>query len=197
MERTSLSFILSFSPLSHHPFLLNGAPSLLSAYLSSSPGILPPSYLTPLQSHLVHLTPPPPPPPVSLSHHYSGFMSWMSSVSFMHPSTISKVKLNTHKHPPPPLVSSLGWAEGRSRQQSIRAQWQWLCCSDSVQCAVLEATGAEHREVPTGLTHPAHKQYCSFHSWCGWIRWFCVLCQWNDLLLSSMSQVYWHFKIGT
>lgn len=46
------------------------------------------------------------PSTLSVSSHYFGFMSWMSSVSFMHPSTISKVKSNTggraHTHANPP-----------------------------------------------------------------------------------------------
>lgn len=46
------------------------------------------------------------PSTLSISSHYFGFMSWMSSVSFMHPSTISKVKSNTggctHTHANPP-----------------------------------------------------------------------------------------------
>lgn len=144
-----LSFILFL-----FPSLLLG--SALSA-LSSSPGTLLPSDLIPLQSHPLHLIP----GPASLTHHYFGFTSWMSSVSFTHPSAIQKVKSKgTRKQPRlllPHPVSPLGRAEGRRRQQSIRAQWQELCCSDRVQYAVSGGIRAEHREVLTGLTPPADR----------------------------------------
>lgn len=96
-EHLFLSFCFFLIPLSHASLLLSSA----SSAFSTSPGNLPPSYLTPLQSHLLHLIPHPACLSLLLSHHYFGFMSWMSSVSFMRPSTISKVKSNTHKHPRP------------------------------------------------------------------------------------------------
>lgn len=181
---------LCFSFLFH---ILNYFSTVPSPSLSFSLGILPPSYLTPLQSHLLHLISP---PHVSLSHHYFGFMSWMSSFSFMQPSTIWKVKSNSHKRslPPslPPSVSSLGWAEGRSHQQSIRAQWQELCGSDRVQCAVLKAVGVQHREAATGR-HPRRTNNAALSTPAGdWILRPCGLCWWSDVLYCSMS----HF-IGT
>lgn len=140
--------------------------SLLCMSLSSSPGSFPPLYLASKPSTSPHSPP----------HYISLFLSslfWFYEldVLFLLYAPIhhfkSKVEHAQTASPPlPPSVSSLGWAEGHSHQQSIRAQWQELCCSNRVQCADLGATEAEYREVQTGLTPPADKQYCSFHPWC-------------------------------
>ena len=134
--------------------------------------------------------PPPPPPSTtttpptsSISYYYFGFMSWTSSVSFMQPPPYLK-QSRTKAHAPPSSlsVSSLSWAQGRSHQHSIRAQWQELCCSDRVQCAVWEAMEGRAQGGTDWPDTPSRQTILLFSLMlCGRIWWPCGLCQWHDV----------------
>lgn len=178
---TSLLTSLTMPPLLSPSLLLSWDPSSIILNSSSKPS-----------------TPPHPPRPASRSHHYFGFMSWMSSVSFMHPSTISKVKSNTDKHPHP-LPPCPRRVEQKVTVISSPLGHNGGSCAAPTECDVLfwRQRGQSTDRYWLACNPPSHTNNTALptHGVCLNAAALCPLpVEWCASFFRV--SVYWDFKIG-
>lgn len=128
-------------------------PSLFPSVVLCSPGTFPPSNLIPLQRHLLHLT-----TPIRrlLAHCRFGFMSWMSSFSFLQPSAISKNQVHAASptsslHPCPHRVEQKVVVISGPLRPNDRS------CAAPAECNVLFWKEHEHGEAATPPSPPAER----------------------------------------